>query len=253
MGARGRYGFWFPLALLGFLSLGGIVLTSQQAPLRGLATSEQFLTGGGMYGVGFSSSTQYTGLLSSVKFMTARSELPWEYWIVGSVVAFLATVIWYAWKSGREVAFAFAGVGGLIAVVGFLAVIQIVVAQPGLTLTVGGSLVALGLCAAAWVYFNLGRGGRIVKAISAVTLATGGSALLVNVVPVVTDEWIVVSGLLVLAWLERSLFLVAVAVAFFVVAWAFLPGVTGLVLMAAVLFFGAIAALLLRRAGAVAT
>lgn len=250
MGSRGQYKFWFPLVLLGFLALGGIALAGDR--YQPLAFHQlEGLGPGGIYGTGVSQAYQSVMVLSSVSPVAVRT-YPGEYWVAGVLVILLATAVWYAWRSGQERTFAFLGLAGVVAAVGFLVILEIVLAQPALAPTIGGSLLAVGLCGAAWVYFRLGGGRRVVAGISVVVVATGGVALLINVTPVRPDQWIVVCGLLVLAGLERSLFLAAVALVYFVVAWAFLPGVTGLVLTAAVLFFGGVSALVLKKSAVTA-
>jgi hypothetical protein len=86
-----------------------------------------------------------------------------------------------------------------------------------------------------------------VPTFSVAALALGVPLLLVGLIPTPGSVWAVVSGLLVLAWYERSIVLAAVAVVLSVVAWVFLPGVTATILIGGVLLLGAVAALLVER------
>jgi hypothetical protein len=257
MGTRGRYAYWLPLVLLGFLILSGIVLTSADhhhadwfayTPLDGryLSPGGWYGTGtGGMVGTGFGVGEQHT--VVGMSFGSHISLFPWGYWFAGVLMIFLATVVWYGWRSGRKRAFLWIAACGSIAVAGFLFTLGIVDARPELRPTIGGSLVALGICAGAWVYFRLGPGGKFATALSATSLATGAGVLLAGVAPAVADELIVVCGLLVLAWLERSRLLAVVAVVFFAVAWFLLPGMAGMAMSAGVLLLGGICALVLKK------
>jgi hypothetical protein len=239
------------LVLLGFLILGGVVLQSQAHdwrpyPVSGgyqIATEFYGPGTGGMSGIGLSSSNTVV----AIRFTDHPRLFPQDYWLIGVLAVFLATVVWYGWRSGRTRAFVWVALCGMVAVASFLLIQVIVENNPELGTTIGGSLAAIGICAAAWVYFTLGPGEKVVTAVSVVGLSLGGGILLAGVAPVVSEELIVVSGLLVLAWLERSRLLAVIAVAFFVVAWIFLPGVSGLALSAGVLLLGGIASLLLRK------
>ncbi|MFD1052448.1 hypothetical protein ACFQ1S_46110, partial [Kibdelosporangium lantanae] len=92
-----------------------------------------------------------------------------------------------------------------------------------------------------------------VGAVSVVTLGMGVSLVLVGLLPVGGALWVVVGGLSVLAWYERSVVALVVAVTFSLVAWAFLPGVTATILLGGVLLLGAVAVLLGQRRGGVIT
>jgi hypothetical protein len=256
MGSRGRFGFWFPLVLLGFLTLGGIVLVDRPwTPSAGAHVLSPRLPGlgtGGMSGTGLGGYTpdSNTVLISITQVSDSyggATPFPAGYWVAGVFAVFLATVVFYAWSSGRRRLFAWVGLYGLVAIAGLLLVTDIVARQPDLRTTIGGSLTAMGLCAAAWVYFRLGPGRNAVTAIGAICLPIGFAALLVGTVAVSADQWVVTVGLLALAWFERSWLLAAVAGLVFVVAWAFLPETIGLVLAASVLLVGGIAALMLRN------
>jgi hypothetical protein len=248
MGSRGRYAFWFPLVLLGFLMLGGIVLANRANAWSSLMPADAgYQATGQLRGLGMSRENERGLTLVTSVYIRAPSSLPDEYWIAGVLVILLATLVWYAWGSGRVGEFVWTGICGLFGVVGFLMVTVVVETQPELVVTVGGSLVALGLCAAAWVYFGLGPAKRAVTAVGVLALLLGTSALLLDQTSLRSDQLLVAVGLLTLAWLERSLPLAAVALVFLTAGWIFLPGVAGLALGSAVLLAGGIGALVLRN------
>lgn len=235
---RPRY--WFPLVLLGMLTLGGAALRVWEPPLRGSQAyrsynGTQFLSGeqlgtGGISGVGLGPGKLFppAGFGSS------------EYWLVGVLLVLLATSAWYAARARRWQTFVVAAISGTAAVL----MTYFATGERELALSVGGALVVIGGVVIVWRRFQ-------VPTVGVVAVALGVPLLLVGLVPVGGTLWVVVGGLLVLAYYERSVIALVVGVAFFLVAWAFLPGVTATILMGAVLLLGAVAALLVQRPGGV--
>jgi hypothetical protein len=243
MGTRGRFGFWFPLALLGFLALGsaafaqgGWWVDARHASFPGndypLTTT--------LYGVEMSRTAERQlhvlspGAIYGTTVWSSTSNP--EYWVFGVTLVFLAAIAWYAHGSGRVRAFALATVCGVVAIVAFPCMMWIIEETPDLAPTIAGSLLAIGLCAAAWVYFQLGRGRSALTAISVVTLAVGATGLLATWTSYRADELLVAGGLLVLAWWERSLLLAALTAVLLVIGAVSLPTLIELVLVTGLLF-----------------
>lgn len=234
----GRHRCWFPLVLLGFLMLGGLFLangTKSHAltmfrPLSDIVRQPDSNT-----------------LIAVSVGSTPTTMHPEEYWSIGIAAVFLATVFWYARGVSRR--FLLVAAYGLVAFILFYLTIAMVEGQEDLGPTIGGSFVAIGAAAGAWVYFRLGPGQLGVTAISVVCLSIGVSALVIGHVPLLAEHLIVLTGLLVLAVWERSPLLAVVAAGFLAVAWMFPSGTTGLALAAVVLFLGGAAAVLATRRG----
>jgi hypothetical protein len=231
--------YWFPLVLLGMLTLGGAALRFWDQPVYGSQTyrsySMQFLSQeqlgtGGITGTGFGPGK----LFPPVGFGSS------QYWLVGVLLVLLATAAWYAVRARRWQMFVVAAISGTAAVL----MTYFATGERELALSVGGALVVIGGVVIVWRRFQ-------VSTVSVVALALGVPLLLVGVVPAGGALWVVVGGLLVLAWYERSVIALVVAVTFLVVAWIFLPGLTATILMGCVLFLGAVAALLVQRPGGV--
>ncbi|ONI71026.1 hypothetical protein ALI144C_51675 [Actinosynnema sp. ALI-1.44] len=144
--------------------------------------------------------------------------------------------------------FLFGAVCGVVAIAAFSWMMWTAKEMPELAPTVAGSLLAIGVCAAVWVYFQLGRGKSVLTAISVTTLTVGVLGLLAAWANYRGDELVVLGGLLVLAWWERSLLVAGAAAVLLLVGAVSLPPVTELVLVSAVLFLCAFVALARRKA-----
>ncbi|GAB3905925.1 hypothetical protein GCM10029964_101910 [Kibdelosporangium lantanae] len=236
---------WFPLVLLGMLTLGGAALRVWEPPVSGFHdfgpySGTQFLTSG----------TGATVNLTGIE-MTAGGLFPpggfgsSRYWLVGILLVLVATAVWYAVQARRWQTFVVVAVSGTATVL----LTYFATGQPEFALSVGGALAVVGVVAGAWRFFQ----SRPVGAVSVVTLGMGVSLVLVGLLPVGGALWVVVGGLSVLAWYERSVVALVVAVTFSLVAWAFLPGVTATILLGGVLLLGAVAVLLGQRRGGVIT
>ncbi|SMD06108.1 hypothetical protein [Kibdelosporangium aridum] len=251
MTTRGRLGFWFPLALLGFLTLGNAAFIQDGWRLDTTFFPSDTSTAT-LYGLEMSRA--YEQRLLSVGSQVGPSG--WlstpnlEYWIFGTAFVFLAVIAWYAHGSGRVRPFALAAVCGVVAVVAFSCMMWIAERAPEAAPTVAGSLLAIGLCAAAWVYFQLGRGKSVLTAISVVTVAVGATGLLATWTSCRADQLLLVSVLAVLAWWERSLLVAALAAVLLVIGALSLSTVVQIVLVAGLLFVCAFVTLA-RRGGQV--
>jgi hypothetical protein len=226
------------LVLLGFLMLGGLFLANA-TEAHGLAVLRP------LSDMVHPADRNTIIMISGGAVSTTLH--PEEYWSIGIAAVFLATVIWYARGKVRQVLLVAAY--GLAALVLFYLTIAMVQGQQDLGPTLGGSFIAIGAAAGAWVYFRLGPGQLGVTAISVVCLTIGVSALLIGNVPLFAEHLIVICGLLALAVRERSALLAVVAAGFLAVTWMFPSGPTGLALAAVVLFLGGAAAVLTTRRG----
>lgn len=243
MGTRGRPGFWFPLALLGFLALGSAAFAQGEWWVDARRTSfpdDGYPVATTLYGVEMSQSAerQLHVLSPGAMYGTtgwSSTSTP-EYWLFGMTLVLLASIAWYAHGSGRVRAFVLATVCGVVTIVAFPCMMWIVEKTPDLAPTIAGSLLAIGLCAAAWVYFQLGRGKSVLTVISMVTLAVGATGLLATWTSYRADQLLVASGLLVLAWWERSLLLAALTAVLLVIGAVSLPTLIELVLVTGLLF-----------------
>lgn len=237
----GRHRLWFPLVLLGFLMLGGLVV----ADARSRSAAQLWPLWQNAKPLAPDSNTVVVIGFGS----TSMTMQPEEYWSIGLAVVFLATLVWYALGSGRVRDSVLIGLSGLVGLLLFYLTMAMVHGDPDLGPTIGGSLLAIGAAAGAWVYFRLGPGQLGVTAISVVCLSIGASALVIGHVPLFAEHMIVLSGLVALAVRERSPLLAVVAALFLAVAWLYPFGATGLALTAVVLFLGGAAAILTARRG----
>lgn len=254
-GGRDRYGYWFPLALLGFLLLGLLGLDSASgvagfgwfayAPRSGV-----HMVSGEQYPVG--PVTRYSDLVVFDPEPYPRRD--WM-WMVVVVAAFVATVGWYGWRARRNegasigLFLRLAVGGGLAVAIGYLLAEWTARARNpvDLVVSVGLPLLLLGLVAGLWAYFRLGPGRSWTVVISGASLAVGAGTLLGWQAPGLVEPVLIAAGLLVLARYERSILLTIVAVASFVAMAAFPIGPLGTLIPAMLLLAGAIAALARRN------
>ncbi|CAM3396731.1 Integral membrane protein [Kibdelosporangium persicum] len=256
MGTRGRFGFWFPLMLLGFLTLGSAAFAQGGWWVDARYTSfpgNDYPVTTTLYGLEMSRAAERQ--LHTLSPGAVYAATVWsftsnpEYWIVGVTLVFLAAIAWYAHGSGRVRAFALATVCGSVAIVAFPCMMWIIDETPDLAPTIAGSLLAIGLCAAAWVYFQLGRGRSALTAISVVTLAVGVTGLLATWTSYRAEELLVTGGLLVLAWWERSLLLAALTAVLLLIGAVPLPTIIEFILVTGLLFTCSFVALARRSGG----
>jgi hypothetical protein len=174
----------------------------------------------------------------------------WPY-LVGAI--FVASVAWYAvraekprpWRRPAAITFC-----GLIAIP-IAGIVADGMRSDGdgreLLGTVMSLFALLGASGAAWAYFRLGpgRGAAIIIAVMFGPLAV--YAWLVALVPSAAEVLLPGLALLALAWLERSVLLAWVTVAFVLAAAVFTTGSAALLVPAAVVLAGALAALLTHR------
>lgn len=191
-------------------------------------------------------SFSYTELLTPSGQIDASENLgDWPYVIA---FVFVATVVWYAVRS-RPIRFRWFGgvlIGGLLALVVALVIGGEMTSHGDgreLLGTVCLLFAVLGAGAAAWVYFRLGRGRRPATVIALFFLPLAAYGGVVSVVPVPENPLLAGMGLLALAWIERSVLLASVTVVFLLAAVLFTIGTTALLIPAAVVLAGAIAAL----------
>nr|WP_042187072.1 hypothetical protein [Kibdelosporangium sp. MJ126-NF4] len=256
MATRDRRGSWFPLALLGFLALGSTAVSLEGWVVDSSHTSfpiggQQFLYSGEFASLrGVTMSRAYEDQFNtSISFYTGEA---WpsvgsaEYWVAGLSLVLLAAIAWYARGSGRAWTYLAAAVCGVVAIGAFSCTMWIVEESPDLAPTVAGSLLAIGLCAAGWVYFNLGRGRSTLTVISVMTSAVGVTGLLAAWTSYRADELLVAGGLVLLAWWERSWLVAALAGAILAIEAVPMPTLVQLVLVTGLLFAGAFVALLRR-------
>lgn len=223
--ARGRYGYWFPLVLLGFALLGllgwGSVGADEDfgwfayAPLESdsIFTSQEAYRPRGDVQL----EDHSTSLLKVDAQRYPLRDWPWAVLVAGTLVA---TVAWYgrrARRAGGSVrTYVMVAVGGGVAVLLAYAAGGLADAIPdpaGLVTSVGLPLVVLGALAGTWAYLRLGPWQRQAAMISVLCLMTGAGTVLGAWAPGLLDPVIIAGGLLALARFERSRLLAAVAVA----------------------------------------
>ncbi|HEV2781384.1 MAG TPA: hypothetical protein VGX25_18535 [Actinophytocola sp.] len=253
-----RNGYWFPLALLGFLLLGGLgldsVRTARDFGWFAYRPSGTYLISAEQYGAGVDSlSVRYFDYPAMAFDLWQYPSRDWP-WQVIVIATFVVTVAWYGWRARRTggasarpfVALA-AGGGVAIAAAYVIAAWAAAVPKPSeLVTSVALPLALLGGVAGAWAYFRLGPGRRAAAVISVVCLLVGAATLLGSQLPPLVDPVIITVGLLGLAWWERSVLLALVAVAVLAAMAAFPVGTLSALVPAMLLLVGAIAALVLR-------
>ena len=248
MGWRdGRYGYWFPLVLLGFGLLAllgwesvrtagdfGWFAYTPATPdfeiyqdLTGISEFESYAV---LHGMELSESEDIVPLVIGA---SPRG------WAVLITVSLVGTLAWYARRPvWRYVA---AALGGSAAI--WLS--YLIVGTDGLG-AVGLPLLALGVLTGA--YFRLG-GRRWVGALSAVCLGAGGAVVLGSWLPELVEPVLIAAGLCALAWFERSR-LVAVVACLVPAALLVLPDGMPRVLVPAMLVLAAAVVALARPAPA---
>jgi hypothetical protein len=251
MGERtteGRYGYWFPLALLGF----GLLLLLGWESVR---TPEDF--GWFAYAPASSYDTAIAvavrpapGGVNTAAPLLAYS-LFWDWtWTVLITVTLVGTAAWYAVRTRRSVRrYVVVAAGGAVAVWAchFAAGIADASDDPTeLIPSVALPLVALGVLAGAWAHLRPGPRHRTAVTISVCCLLAGVAVLLGAWSPGLLDPVFLACGLLALAWFERSR-LVAVVAGLVLAARLVFPDGTLSTLVPAVVVLVAVIVALVRR------
>lgn len=206
--ARGRFGFWFPLALLGFLALSSVLFAQGGWWLDDRVTGgdEQMATT--VVGLEMSRAVEQHTLSSSQSVLSPGIlyENGWwppisyhDYWLFGVVIVVVAATFWYGRGIGRTPAVVLAGLCGIVGVAALSWTTWLAGRAPELAQAIAGSLLAIGACAAAWAYFRLGRGRSALVPVSVVALAVGACGLLAVWTHYRADELLMAGGLAVLA------------------------------------------------------
>jgi hypothetical protein len=258
MGERtteGRYGYWFPLALLGF----GLLLLLGWESVR---TPEDF----GWFA--YDPALSDTGYV--ITTAVAISPAPWRRQHRGAAACVFpglgldvdgadhrdagkhGGLVRRAGSPGRPVRAASPGVavGGGVAVWAshFVAGFADASADPGeLIPSVGLPLVALGVLAGVWVYLRPGPGHRTAATISVCCLLVGVAVLLGAWSPGLLDPVFLACGLLALAWFERSRLVAVVACLVLVARFVFPDGTLSTLVPAVIVFAAGIVALVRRN------
>jgi hypothetical protein len=244
-----RYGYWFPLAFLGFGLLGLLGWQSVTAArdMDWFAYAPQDTAGAiDLHAYQFVASAPAVA-------GSWRQDRPWAVLVTTALVV---AVAWYAWWTRRAGGSVRAHVA--LAVCGGIAVpaCYVVAAAAGaiadpaaMVPSVGLPLVGLGLAAAGWAYFRLGRWRRTAAVTGVVCLTVGGGTVLGAWSPGLLTPVLLTGGLLALAWFERSRTLVVVAGAV-LLALVLIPEGTLTTLVPAVVVLAAAIVALVRRSGA---
>ncbi|RZS34842.1 hypothetical protein EV193_108192 [Herbihabitans rhizosphaerae] len=229
---------WFPLALLGFLVLGVLVLadsTDFWRPRFEFLTMEEFHR------------QQALPEPSSLGFVN-----PWYMPTVLAIV-FLATVVFCAVRArdaGTPIPMITLGLiigGGAIVGVYCYVIAGLEVSTSDLVTVWLGPLAVLGAAAAAWSYLGLGPGAQQAKIVGSVCLAAAAFGMVVALAPAIVEGLLVLTGLTVLGYLERTVLPVLAGLVFLATTWFLRPGPTGVVIPAAALLLAAFAALLMAQ------
>lgn len=249
-----RYGYWFPLALLGFGLLGLLGWDSVRPPedigwfAYAPLSSE---TGDAVEGEAQLSAYYNTALPPGL--VGPLRDWPWTVLIT---VTLVGAVAWYAWdarRAGRSVRMHVAlAVGGAIAVPAcyvIAAVAEDITDPVGLIPSVGLPLLVLGGLAGAWAYRLRGAWRATVAAVSVMSLVAGVGTVVGAWSPGLLDAVLITTGVGVLAWYERSRLLVVVACAV-LAALVLSPEGTLSMLVPAVIVLAAAIAALARRTSA---
>ena len=257
MATPGRFGFWFPVALLGFLSLSSVLFTQGGwwADERDRYGDYQVATT--LVGLGMSRAAE-----QQLHFVGQSALSPgllydsgwWppvgyhDYWLFGVVIVFLAVTVWYGRRSCRPRTVVLAGLCGAVGIVALSWTAWLAGQAPDLARAIAGSLLAMGLCAAVWTYFRMGSGKSVLVPISVAALVVGACGLLAVWTDYRADELLAVGGLAVLAWWERSLSVAALAGVLLLVSALVTAPLAGLVVASGLLLVFAFVALVRRQA-----
>ncbi|UJW36348.1 hypothetical protein L3Q67_22645 [Saccharothrix sp. AJ9571] len=245
--SAGRRDYWVPLVLIGAMLLAGLFVPEPDVSWFAYAPIaedgiDQAVTN--LYA--------YAPADSAVALRIPQPFAAFGWWPVGALAAFLLTVAWYLFRAGNRPSpwrIALLVVGGSAAILllsSFGAASWSLIDESGFVNAFVLPLGALGLCGVAWAYFGTGRGRRVAGWVGGVVLGLVASMLVAMALPGLDDLLVFAAGLLVLAWLERSVLLAAVTVLTVVASIDLVPIPPGL-LPASVLLAGAIAALVTRR------
>lgn len=235
----GRYGYWFPLVLLGFglLALLGWDSVRPAGDFGWFAytpaSADSVIAVDG-------------GVNTAVPLLVSTPVRDWA-WLVLVTVWLVGTVAWYAVRARR----AGRRVRGHVAVaVGASAAVwggHVVAGIGDLVPSVGLPLILLGVLAG--VYHRLDQRRRTAAVIGAVCLGTGVAVVLDAWSPGLLAPVLIACGLLALARFERSRLVAMVAVVV-LVGLVVLPDGTLRMLVPAVVVLVAALSALVRRAGA---
>lgn len=259
----GRYGYWFPLVLLGFGLLGLLAWDSvaARADLGWFAYAPLSPETG--------HDVDTIDTIGTIAQMSAYREEPLSSGLAGSrlrdwtwavlvTVTLVGTVAWYARRARRaggsvrtHVALA---VSGAIAVPACYAVAGAadVMADPAeLVRSVGLPLLLLGALLGAAAYFRVGPWRRTAATIGVVCLVAGVGTVLGAWLPGLLAPVLIAAGLLAIARYERSRLLAVVAGTVFVALVVFPDGTLSTLIPAVVVLAAAIVTLV-RRNGATA-
>lgn len=209
--AAGRYGYWFPLVLLGFgllVLLGWDSVRTVEdfgwfayAPLPPEPQIQQNLTG-----------LEMSASYNTATPLLATTDQDWT-WTVLITVVLVGTIAWYGRRGGGSVRTHVAVAVGASAAIWFLHLVAgIADATAGLgesVPSVGLPLIGLGVLAGA--YFLLGTRRRVAAVVGVASLGAGVAVVLGAQAPGLLDPVLIACGLLVLAWYERSRLVVVVA------------------------------------------
>ncbi|PRX46500.1 hypothetical protein B0I33_10777 [Prauserella shujinwangii] len=246
----GQHEYWFPLAVFGFLLLGGAA-TAATTP------EEEF---GWFAYAPIDAPRRSVSVLRAVPFSeyerleAVRLTDSWP-GLSLLLAALLATVAWYAWRArragtpfpARRLALGTAGaVAATVAGWLVLAVLADTVEHTEVVLVAGPPLLLLAAVLGACAYFGRGRWRRVAGVAGVVVLVV---TVLAAVLPVLADQLLIpaaAAALLVLARWERSALLAVIAGLFLAAAVLAPGGPARLLLPAAVLLGWAIGVLLLR-------
>jgi hypothetical protein len=243
---------WFPLAALGFLLLGLTALGMPSGDSGWFAYTPAERHAYAVITPGLSQQGGNTAVPVLATGFTRQSEVGrfWP-WVAGA--GFLATLAWYAvraHRTGRPFRpgmLVLSGLGGLVALTAAAVLGEFAhVAGPGVAAGVAWPVALLGLCGAGWAFFRLGPGARPAGITGVTLLALGAYALVSSVLPG-ENGLLIGAGLALLAWLERSVLLAAVAGLFSLVVVVLAATELAAPAGTAVVFGGAITALVLSR------
>ncbi|AXB43916.1 hypothetical protein [Amycolatopsis albispora] len=241
----GRRDYWLPLALIGFLLLAALAFAPRE-DFGWFAYAPQGEN------VAVAQLYAYTGDQGLVALESPQPFTAFGDWPVGALLVFALTVAWYVFRAKprpspwRVALLVAGGIAAIMVLSIFGAASWSLIDESGFVTTFVLPLGGLGLLGLAWAYFGTGRGRTVAGWLGGVLAGLAASMLLAMALPGMDDLLVYTAGLLVLAWLERSLLLVVITVAAVVGSLEVIPAPPGLV-PGLVLLAGAIAALVTRR------